>query len=147
MNVRDTSKLSFEQIRRELSRQCRSVVDELIFHGPRDWSLQEIRLALSDHGVAFDIRTVSRTVYDLKKHGAAFERSKRRCTRTNRTIIPIALRCFYAEEYAVQQKARLESLGQALREETKRCECTCCLKWRARFKDEINNIHRRANPT
>lgn len=143
MNVRDTSKQSFGQIEPELSRQERELVNELKKGGRRCWSLREARAAYP----AFDIRTTSRIVYDLKKKGAMFELRERLCTITGRMINAVALRCFYVEEFEVQRRERFERFSSAARSvDEAACRCACCERWRERFKAEAEQARRAANP-
>lgn len=142
MNVRDTSKQSFDEIEPELSRQEAHVVSVLKLFGRRDWSLQEI-----ESQVQLDIRATSRCVYDLKRKGAMFERSLRACSISGRKVNAVALRCFYVEEFETQRRARAAELAGALESEIERCSCACCERWRGKFKAALQQVQRNANPT
>lgn len=147
--TRDTSRESFEQVQPELSRQEDMLAKMIKEQGPADWSLKElVRLQLHyGHVSHFDIRTTSRIVYDLKKKGVLFERTRRVCSLSGRAVNPVAMRCFYVEEFETQRRGRAERIAGALKSEAGRCDCDCCKRWRGLFNDALRQVQRIANPS
>ena len=85
---RETSKLAYNELKYtgQHKNQKDTIADILIYY-PNGLSLREIC-----EKTGFDINAVSGRVNDLKKLGIVDEKSKRRCSITNRTIIPVTIR-------------------------------------------------------
>ena len=85
---RITSSLAYNEIKHsgQHKNQKDTIVDLLIYH-PRGLSLREIC-----EKTGYEINAVSGRVNDLKKLNVLEELSKRKCSITKRTIIPVTVR-------------------------------------------------------
>jgi predicted transcriptional regulator len=84
MNVRDTSKEAFVDLKEKgvVSRQSQSILN--LMKKNQDYSMQELSKATE-----FGINAVSARCNELKKSGHLIENPKRKCSITNRTVNPL----------------------------------------------------------
>ena len=85
---RITSSLAYNELKYsgQHKNQKNTIVDVLIYY-PKGLSLREIC-----EKTGFDINAVSGRVNDLKKLEVVEEMEKRKCSITNRTIIPVTIK-------------------------------------------------------
>lgn len=88
MTARATSLEAYSDLRStgKLGNQAHRIVGYVASHGP-DCSLQEI-----SRGTGLPINAVSGRVNDCKKAGVLFEKQRRKCHITGRSVIPVSAR-------------------------------------------------------